>query len=121
MAKRSVAKGKRREREVARLLGGRRVPLSGAAEGFPGDVVLPCGWRGGGEARRGGFKQLYRWLEKADALAIRADRRPWLLVLPLERAAALLRGENNPMEAEIDKLLKSKAINDHLKEARDGE
>jgi Holliday junction resolvase - archaeal type len=110
MAKRSVAKGKRREREVARLLGGRRVPLSGAAEGFPGDVVLPCGWRVEVKARRDGFKQLYRWLEKADALAIRADRRPWLLVLPLERAAALLRGENNPMEAEIDKLLKSMEV-----------
>jgi len=76
-------KGLDRERELAHLLGGRRVPLSGAAGGdYIGDVKgLGLTWEV--KARGDGFRELYRWLDGVDALALRADRRPWLVVVPL--------------------------------------
>ena len=93
-------KGTRRELECARLLGGRRVPLSGAAGGaFGGDVHLPNGWRVSCKARADGWKRLYAELEAADVLAVRADRRPWLAVLPLERLAALLTADAGEVPA----------------------
>lgn len=77
-------KGVEAEREFARLIGGERVPLSGAAGGrYAGDVI-GLGLRWECKRRRDGFKQLYDWLDGADALAVRADRKPWLVVMPLE-------------------------------------
>lgn len=85
MGKRSRDKGARAEREFAKLISGERVPLSGAAGGqFTGDVV-GLGLRWECKRRANGFRQLYGWLENADALAVRADRREWLVVMPLER------------------------------------
>lgn len=78
-------KGLDGEREFARLIGGKRVPLSGAAGGdFSGDVVDSRGWRWEVKRRRDGWRELYAWLDGADAVAIRADRKGWLVVLPLE-------------------------------------
>lgn len=87
-------KGARAERELVHLLTAagikaRRVPLSGAVEGFGGDLLVEDG---DGEARweskvRGdgnGFSLLYRWIEDAAVLAVRADRKPWLVVVRLE-------------------------------------
>lgn len=89
--RRSKQKGNRTEREFARLIGGRRVPLSGAVDGYKGDVIgLGMTWEC--KARRDGFKQLYTWLEKADALAVKADRRPWLVILPANRFLELVQG-----------------------------
>ena len=38
------------------------------------------------KARKEGFKTLYNWLEdereQPDALAIKVDRKPWLVVMP---------------------------------------
>lgn len=83
-------KGADAEREFARLIGGERVPLSGAAGGsYTGDVI-GLGLRWECKRRRNGFKQLYDWLDGADALAVRADRRPWLVVMPLERLLELI-------------------------------
>jgi len=77
-------KGVEAEREFAKLIGGERVPLSGAAGGsYTGDVI-GLGLRWECKRRRDGFKQLYDWLDGADALAVRADRKPWLVVMPLE-------------------------------------
>ena len=91
MGLKSRTKGLRAERAVAHLLGGERVPLSGAAGGqFTGDVVLPTGLRVECKVRARGFKQIYGWLEGNDVLAIKADRRPWLAVLPLETLRELL-------------------------------
>jgi len=85
MGKRSRDKGARAEREFAKLISGERVPLSGAAGGsYTGDVVgLGLKWEV--KRRADGFKELYKWLEGKDALAVRADRREWLVVMPLER------------------------------------
>src|SRR5690606_23185668 len=85
MGKHSRDKGVRAEREFAKLISGERVPLSGAAGGrFAGDVVgLGLKWEV--KRRADGFKELYKWLEGKDALAVRADRREWLVVIPLER------------------------------------
>jgi len=77
-------KGSDGEREFARLIGGERVPLSGAAGGsYTGDVV-GLGLRWEVKRRADGFRSLYDWLEGKDALAVRADRKPWLVVMPLE-------------------------------------
>jgi hypothetical protein len=87
MGKASRAKGARRELELAKLLGGVKIPLSGAAGGnFSHDVVLPDGTTIEVKARADGFKQIYQWLAGgADLLALKADRQPWLIVMTLER------------------------------------
>ena len=84
MGKAQRDKGARAERELAKLLGGERVPLSGAAGGsYVGDVkALGLTWEA--KVRGDGFKQLYAWLNGKDALAVKADRKPWLVVMPLE-------------------------------------
>ena len=89
--RRSRRKGSDAEREFAKLIGGERVPLSGAAGGsYTGDVVgLGLKWEC--KRRKDGFKQLYSWLEGKDALALRADRKPWLVVMPLEKLLWLVR------------------------------
>lgn len=93
MGKASRDKGNRREREFAKLIDGIRTPLSGAVEGFSNDV------RGLGlefevKARKDGFKQLYTWIEdereKPDALALKADRKQWLVVMTLEKFKELM-------------------------------
>lgn len=89
MARKSRDKGNRREREFAALIGGKRVPLSGmghekAADEFSGDVIGPDGKRWEVKARADGFKELYKWLGGKDALALKADGKPWLIVTKLE-------------------------------------
>lgn len=97
--RRPYRKGVRAERELARRLGGERVPLSGAAGGrYAGDVVaLGLTWQVKVEAD--GWRRLYRWLEAADALALKADRRPWLVVLPLETFLRLVEVEHDAAAA----------------------
>lgn len=96
MGRSSKTKGTRAEREVAKLLNGKRVPLSGAAGGeFAGDVIDPILGRGEVKRRRDGFKQLYTWLEGKDYLALRADRREWLIVLRLNDLKEIMKGRKN--------------------------
>jgi Holliday junction resolvase len=94
----SRQKGNRLERAIVRLLQGagfaaERVPLSGAARGrFGGDVSLPLlgiDRRVEVKCRGAGFKELYRWLNGADFLIVRADRQEPLVVLPLSLAAEI--------------------------------
>jgi Holliday junction resolvase len=94
----SRAKGDRCERAIVRLLqahgfAAERVPLSGAARGrFGGDVSVPLlgvDRRVEVKARGAGFRQLYAWLDGADFLIVRADRREPLVVLPLRLAAEI--------------------------------
>lgn len=91
--KASREKGNRRELQFARLVGGQRIPLSGAAGGqFREDVLLPNGWRAQVKAKADGFRMLYSALAgDADVLALKADRKPWLVVLPEERFLELYR------------------------------
>jgi Holliday junction resolvase len=96
--KASKEKGSRREREFAKLIDGKRTPLSGAVEGFPNDVQgLELEWEV--KARKDGFKQLYTWLEdereKPDALALKADRKQWLVVLTLDKFMELMKDEES--------------------------
>jgi len=85
MAKSQRDKGLRAERELAKLLDGERVPLSGAAGGsYTGDVIAH-GLRFEAKVRADGFKQLYEWLGTNDALAVKADRKPWLIVMTLDK------------------------------------
>jgi Holliday junction resolvase len=91
-------KGNRTERAVVRLLqnhafAAERVPLSGAARGrFGGDVSVPVlgvDRRVEVKCRGDGFRELYKWLDGADMLIVRADRRELLLVIPLKLAAEI--------------------------------
>lgn len=84
-------KGANFEREIvnkykAMGVDAKRVPLSGAMKnGYEGDVILH-GMTVECKIRKDGFKELYKWLEHDDAefLAIRADRKKTLYVLPEE-------------------------------------
>jgi len=90
------AKGTRREREFAKLIGGERVILSGSAKDrgqeFTGDVE-GLGLKFEVKARKDGFKTIYKWLEQdgVDALALKADRKEWLVVIPAERLMELIK------------------------------
>src|SRR5690606_301584 len=73
----------------------KRVPLSGSAEGFPGDVLVTVGWqedplRVECKKRADGFKEIYRWLEGNDLLVIGADRKEPLAVMPLKLAVEIM-------------------------------
>lgn len=90
--RRSRNKGNRRERELVEVIKdcgyeAERVPLSGAAGGsFGGDVIANFGgddWKLECKARAEGWKQLYSWLDGVDAVALKADRKEWLVVMPL--------------------------------------
>jgi len=67
-----------------------RVPLSGAARGrFSGDVSVPLlgvDRRVEVKCRGNGFRELYHWLDGADFLVVKADRRdPLVIVGPQAR------------------------------------
>lgn len=95
MGRSQKLKGNRRELEFAKIIGGQRIPLSGAAKhagrAHTGDVT-GLGLRFECKARKDGFKTIYRWLEEdgIDALALKADRKDWLVVVPIERFLQLI-------------------------------
>ncbi len=110
-------KGDRLEREIVKRLEAagipaKRVPLSGSARGYPGDVlatmagrdhVLEC------KSRRD-FATLYTWLEHRDGLILKADRKEALMVLRLADFLKVLGGlsdaalieASQPVEHELD-------------------
>jgi hypothetical protein len=98
MGRASREKGNRSERALVaalqeRGLAAERVPLSGVARGrFGGDVSLPLlgiDRRVEVKARANGFARLYGWLNGADLLVLKADRREPLVVIPLALAAEI--------------------------------
>jgi len=101
MANRQKEKGSRFEREIvemARLrdLEAHRVPLSGSAAGFKGDVHIKRGrevWVIEAKKRADGFKFLYQHLDGADVLVVGADRKQALAVLDLGDYLDLLAGK----------------------------
>ncbi|TFJ92162.1 hypothetical protein [Lentibacillus salicampi] len=97
MGKASRDKGQRREREFADLIGGYRVPLSGAQEHYGNDVIgMGLEWEV--KAKKDGFKTIYDYVlderEQPDAVALKADRKPWLVVMTLEQFQELMNGES---------------------------
>jgi hypothetical protein len=94
-------KGDRVEREVLALmreagLEAKRVPLSGSAPDYPGDleVELPGLGRVLVEVKARKRVGLEAWLEGRPLLVLKPDRRPPLAVLPLEALLALIRAAN---------------------------
>jgi Holliday junction resolvase len=90
-------KGDRVERAVLAELKGaglaaKRVPLSGSAAGYPGDLsVQLAGRERYVEVKaRADFKTLYGWLENRDVLILKADRKAPLVVLRLSDVLELL-------------------------------
>jgi hypothetical protein len=91
-------KGNRVEREVLALLKeagleARRVPLSGSAPGYPGDleVVVPGLGKVVVEVKARKRVALEAWLEGRGLLVLKPDRRPPLAVMPLQALLALIR------------------------------
>ncbi|MDA8344444.1 MAG: hypothetical protein M0Z66_03050 [Thermaerobacter sp.] len=110
--KKSNRKGKRREREVAKLLGGERVPLSGALDGHPNDVVLPNGWRTEVKARSGGLGLIYGWLGDAEVVAFRETGEEWLFAMTLQHFKLWLGGgrlRRQPVAAALAALRRGEA------------
>jgi len=94
-------KGNRVEREVLALLKeagleARRVPLSGSAPDYPGDleVEVPGLGRVLVEVKARKRVALEAWLEGRGLLVLKPDRRPPLAVMPLEALLALVRAVN---------------------------
>ena len=92
-------KGNRVEREVLALLReagleARRVPLSGSAPGYPGDleVELPGLGKVLVEVKARRRVALEAWLEGRGLLVLKPDRKPPLAVLPLQVLLQLVQG-----------------------------
>ena len=72
-----------------------RIPQSGSVGGsFAGDVTIPLlGVDRVVEVkiRSTGFNQLYAWLQGRDILVVRADRREFLVVIPIALATQVAR------------------------------
>ena len=102
MGKASRDKGYRGEAAVVRKalehgVAANRVPLSGAVQGYPGDVILHSNgveWTFEVKVRKSGFKQIYGWLDGNDGLVIKSDHHPELVVLNLEDFLDLLAGKH---------------------------
>jgi len=97
MGKKSRNKGYRAEHNLVCLLREHgfealRVPLSGGAKGFEGDVLIEKRFKAEVKARHDGFKELYKWLQKADILFVKADFKDYLAVLPLSLFLEILKG-----------------------------
>ena len=92
--KKSRDKGARRELEFAKLIDGEKVPLSGAMGGKFSNDVEGMGLRWEVKAKKDGFKTIYDYVlderEKPDAVALKADRKPWLVVMTLDKFKELM-------------------------------
>ena len=110
MGKASRDKGYRAENSIRKKLEANgldcyRVPLSGGAA-IKNDLVIRKGeplpvdqWELEVKCRANGFKQIYDWMEGADALVLKADRKPELVVLDLDDFCLLLRGQDGDSDA----------------------
>jgi hypothetical protein len=96
----SKAKGSRIEREIVKRhleadVPAKKIPLSGAVEGFKGDVMIDGRFRGEVKARKtgSGFKTLEGWLGDNDLLFLRRDRAKPIVVMEWETYIKLMRKE----------------------------
>lgn len=99
--RKSKDKGYRGEANFVNLMqdhgiGAERMPLSGALGGkWAGDVKVWTTfheWLFEGKVRANGFKKIYDWIEPAniDALFLKADRKPYLIVMKVEKFIELI-------------------------------
>ena len=117
----SRRKGQRVEREFAKLTGGARVPLSGALRGnLSNDVALPPdlgSLKVEVKARADSWKEIYRWIlddvEKPEALILKADHKPFLVVQTYDQWAA----GRQPLMVDVKKLAEAMRL---LEEALEG-
>jgi len=94
----SRQKGDRAERQIVELfrevgLDAHRIPLSGAVPGFKNDIEIRFGnrtLRGESKVRQSQFGLIYRWLAGSDFLCVKADRKPILAIVELDKLATLL-------------------------------
>lgn len=99
MGKFSRDKGARNERKLVNIIQSHgieavRVPLSGAATGFKGDIKMGQ-WTIEAKLRAEGFKQIYDWIDgDCDFLVIGRDRSPPLAVLDLRDLLDILAGRH---------------------------
>ncbi len=96
MGKMQRDKGYRVEREIVNYLKNngipaKRVPLSGASEGFKGDIIIDGSLKAEVKARKDGFKQIYDWLGDNDYLFLKANRKPVLVVMHIDEFIKLLK------------------------------
>lgn len=77
------------------MVGGERLGVTAAGRGET-DVLTPIPalntvWRTEVKRRKDAWRELYQWIEREgrDMLALRADRRQWLVVLTYEKFAQL--------------------------------
>ena len=87
MGKAARDKGNRRERELTALLPGAQ-KISAMYK--PGPDLIWNGRLIEVKARQTGMKKAYDWLEDANMLAYKADRKPWLIILPLNELLDIL-------------------------------
>jgi hypothetical protein len=100
MANPSKRKGDRFERDVvsrhlAAGIEAVKVPLSGAVEGFKGDVIVGRdGYRGECKARRNGagFSTIEGWLDGNDLLFLKRDRQDPFVVMSWPTYIKLMAG-----------------------------
>jgi len=99
VGKAQVRKGYRGEYNLVRKLKEagcdvKRIPLSGRTDFAKGDIqIIHPVAEGIGEVkvRKMGFRELYKWLGKMDYLFLKADHRPYLVVMKLDRFLQLLK------------------------------
>ena len=89
MGKSQRNKGYRGEYKLVKLLQkagipAKRVPLSGATEFAKGDIVIKDRYKAEVKLRKDGFKELYRWLDGNDFLFVKADRKPYLVIMTFD-------------------------------------
>lgn len=78
-------KGDRGEREFKALMGGDRTFWQPGQEETQGDLVnVPYIGKGEVKRRKNDFKRLYDWIEGNDFVAVRADRKGWLVCIRAE-------------------------------------
>src|SRR5271167_4431685 len=102
MGLKSRRKGRRAEQEIVVLAHAAGLPAKRtwhtAQDADPlvrcCDVMI-CGLRAQVRVRTDGFKALYDALEGVEIAFLRADRQPWIAVLPAERLLALLAKSGN--------------------------
>ncbi len=104
MGKFSRDKGNREERAIVSLhrmhgFESKRVPLSGSAVGFKGDVMVH-GLVGESKLRATAFKKIYEWLGDNDFLCLRADNSERLYIIREDRWIAMLKDHVRPRAPE---------------------